>query len=320
MKPQTERAVARVLTAGLLLALGTSVGAQNVAAQGSPAVTPAADSVFARARRLVTSGNGAAGRVLVDSMIAAAPPDSPLYAEALYWRAALASSPTDAAKDYRRLVVEYWYSPHEGDALLQLAQTESAGGDRAAATAHLERFMLEAPSHPERGRAGLTLVRLLFDQNDLARGCTAWRQATNAASSSAIELRNQLSYYSARCTAMDVSAGSRVPIAYPPGLPRAPGSGVGTDTSAPRRATATTTTGNERFTLQLAAFQSKAEATRLVSRLAARGVTARVVGISKPFRVRVGRYETRAQAVAAQAQLKTKKLSALVTELGPDDK
>ena len=310
------RTPVRLLGAALLLALGTSLRAQNVAAQGS-AVTPAADSVFVRARRLVTNGNGAAGRVLVDSMISAATPDSPTYAEALYWRAALAASPPDAERDYRRLVVDYWYAPHLGDALLQLAQAEAARGDRVAATEHLERFMLEAPSHLDRPRAGLTLVRLLFDQNDIPRGCSAWRQALNAAPASAIELRNQLGYFSARCTANDVSAGSRVPVVYPPGSPPT-ASGV-KDTAASRRDSTTgTTTG--RFTLQFAAYQTRTEATRLVSKLASRGVTARVVGTTKPYRVRVGRYETRAAAIAAQAQLKAKKLSALVTEIGSDDK
>jgi cell division septation protein DedD len=309
-----------LLGAALLLALGAPLSAplsaQNVAAQGS-AVTPAADSVFLRAQRLVTNGNGAAGRVLVDSMISAATPDSPMYAEALYWRAALAGSPSDAERDYRRLVVDYWYAQHLGDALLQLAQVESARGDRAAATGHLERFMLEAPSHPDRPRAGLTLVRLLFDQNDLPRGCSAWRQATNAAPANAVELRNQLGYYSARCTAKDVSAASRVPVAYPPGS--APTGGAVRDTAASRRDSTTgATTG--RFTLQIAAYQTKAEATRMVSRLASRGVTARIVGTAKPFRVRVGRYETRAAAIAAQSQLRAKKLGALVTEIGSDDK
>ena len=312
MMTLNTRSLARLLGPALLLALGTSVSAQNVAAQGSTS-TPAADSVFARARRLVTSGNGAAGRVLVDSMIAAAPPDSPMYADALYWRAALAATPSDAERDYRRLVVDYWYGPHVGDALWQLAQTESARGDRAAAAGHLERFMVEAPAHPERSRAGLMLVRLLFDQNDLARGCTAWRQATNAAPASAVELRNQLGYYAGRCTANDVSPASRVPIAYPPGSPV---SGTARDT---------TPSGGEaapagRFTLQIAAYQTKTEATRLVTRLAARGVTARVVGTTKPFRVRVGRYETRGAAIAAQTQLRAKKLSAIVTEIGSDDK
>ncbi len=309
------RSIARWIEAGLLLALGNTLGAQNVSAQGSAAMTPAADSVFARARRLVSSGNGAAGRVLVDSMVAAAPPDSPIFAEALYWRAALAASPADAEKDYRRLVVEYWYAPHLGDALVQLAQFERARGDRAAATEHLERYMAEAPTHPDRARVGLTLVRLLFDQNDVARGCTAWRQATNAVPSGDVELRNQLSYYSARCTANDVSAGSRVPVAYPPGV--APPTAAKKDTAA-HADSADAPKG--RYTLQLAAYQTKAEATRLMTKLASRGVTARVVGTTKLFRVRVGRYDTRTAALAAQQQLKAKKLNAIVTEIGPDDK
>ena len=319
--PPKGLAVLRYVGAAVLLALGGSVGAQNVAAQGNP-VTPAADSVFARAKRLVTAGNGAAGRVLVDSMIAAAAPDSPMYAEALYWRAALAASATDAEKDYRRLVVDYWYAAHIGDALLQLAQMESARGDRAAATGHLERFMVEAPAHPDRGRAGLMLVRLLFDQNDVARGCTAWRQATNAAPAGAVELRNQLGYYSARCTANDVSAGSRLPVAYPPGFPRTARDSARRDSSAAFRTGGATESaaGMARYTLQVAAYQSKTEATRLVTRLAARGIDARIVGATRPFRVRVGRYDTRAAAAAAQKQLKAKKLDALITELGPDDK
>ncbi len=315
MSSQT-RSIPRSVVAALLFTLGGSLGAQTVATQGSAAVTPAADSVFGRARRLVSSGNGAAGRVLVDSMIAAAPPDSPMYAEALYWRAALAATPADAEKDYRRLVVEFWYAPHLGDALVQLAQLESARGDRAAAAAHLERYMAEAPSHPDRARVGLTLVRLLFDQNDLARGCTAWRQATNAAPHDAVELRNQLGYYAARCTATDAGVNGRVPVAYPPGVTPPPAAAK--DTTAPRADSATASKGH--YTLQLAAYQTKTEATRLVTKLASRGVTARVVGSTKLFRVRVGRYDTRADALAAQKQLKAKKLEALVTEIGPDDK
>jgi cell division protein FtsN len=166
---------------------------------------------------------------------------------------------------------------------------------------------------------GLTLTRLLFDQNDIPRGCTAWKQATAAASGASVELKNQLSYYSARCSANDVSAGSRVPIAYPPGTqpPAAPGA-VKDTASAHRDSTATAAKG--RYTLQIAAYGTKTEATRLVTRLSSRGVTARVVGDAKPYRVRVGRYDTRAAAVAAQKQLKAKKLDALVTEIGPDDK
>ena len=122
--------------------------------------------MFARARQLVVNGNGAAGRVLVDSVIAATSPDSPIYADAIYWRAALAATSADAERDYKRLVVEYPLSAHAGDALFQLAQLEVARGDRAAATTHLDRFLLENPASDDRGRAGLMLVRLAFDQNE----------------------------------------------------------------------------------------------------------------------------------------------------------
>lgn len=300
-----------------LVLVTLAILAPTVSRESCAQGNPAADSVFARARRLVTGGNGAAGRVLVDSMLAAAPPGSPSYADALYWRAALAASPSEAERDYRRLVVDYWYAPHAADALLQLAQVETARGDRAAASRHLQRFMLEAPTHPDRPRVGLTLTRLLFDQNDVPRGCAAWRQAMNAAPTSAVELRNQLAYYSGRCTATDVSAGSRVPVVYPPGIqpPRA-----AKDTTARRDTTAVSVHGGGRYTLQLAAFNTRTEATRLVARLLTRGITARVVGKAKPFRVRVGRYETRAAAIIAQRDLKAKKLDAAVAEIGPDDK
>lgn len=289
--------------------------ASTLSRQGAAQGNPAADSVFARARRLVTGGNGAAGRVLVDSMLAAAPPESPAYADALYWRAALAASPRDAERDYRRLVVDYWYASHAADALLQLAQIETARGDRAEASNHLQRFMLEAPTHPDRPRVGLTLTRLLFDQNDVPHACVAWRQAMSATPASAVELRNQLAYYSGRCTATDVSAGSRVPVTYPPGT-QPP---AAKDTTSRRDTTAAAAHGG-RFTLQVAAFNTKTEATHLVARLLTRGITARVVGKAKPFRVRVGRYETRAAAIVAQRDLKAKKLDAVVAEIGPDDK
>ena len=59
-------------------------------AQGAARTVP--DSVFARAQRLVTGGNGADGRAIVDSVLQAVPPGSPDHAEPLYWRAALAET------------------------------------------------------------------------------------------------------------------------------------------------------------------------------------------------------------------------------------
>jgi hypothetical protein len=268
-----------------------------------------ADSVFARARQLVASGNGAAGRVLVDSVIAATTPDTPEYGDALYWRASLATTSADAERDYRRIVVEYPLSTHSGDALLQLAQLEAARGDRGPAASHLDRFLLENPQHPERARAGLLLVRLLFEQNEIPHGCSVLRRTLNDVPDSAVETRNQLQYYSPRCAAADANPASQLPL---------PAAG---DTSRARReATTAPSKASARYTLQVAAFSKRSDADALVKRLKSRDIDARVVGKSKPFRVRIGRYETRADAAAAAKQLKARKIAATVTDIGSDDK
>src|SRR3954463_16174466 len=101
----------------LLIALAAAIVAARTAAAQEPT-----EAVFTRARQLVVNGNGAAGRLLIDSVITAMPPDAPAYGDALYWRAALAATNTDAERDYRRVIVEYPLSSHTGDALFALAQ------------------------------------------------------------------------------------------------------------------------------------------------------------------------------------------------------
>jgi len=298
-----------------LCTLAVTVRATPVSAQSSPNGGAGADSVFARARRLVASGNGAAGRLLVDSVLAATDPNSPQYADALYWRATLSTNGADAERDYRRIVVEYGASVRSGDALLQLAQLESARGDRTMAADHLERFLLENPSHAERARASLTLVRLLVDLNDLPRACSTQRQALHEIPDSAVETRNQLSYYSSRCAANDASPGGRVPV----GEPTTPKDSAATAKRDSSRAPAASE-AKARYTLQVAAYSSRSDANALASRLKARGLEARVVGTAKPFRVRIGRYATRAAAVAEQARLKARKIAVTIADIGADDR
>jgi tetratricopeptide (TPR) repeat protein len=287
--------------------------AASTQAQAVPGQAAGMDSAFARARALVSGGNGAAGRLLVDSVLAATDPASPAYAEALYWHAMLASNDSDAERDYRRIVVEYALAPRAADALLQVAQLESARGDRSSAATHLTRFFTENPSHPERARAGAVLTRLLFEQNDLPRACSALRQTLAVLPDSAVEARNQLTYYAPRCTALDVSPGSRVPVSGGGGRGSSDSAGARRDTVVARAAPA-------RYTLQVAAYGTKAEADRVATRLRARDIDARVVGTKKPFRVRIGRYTTRGNAVAAQRELRSKKVTAFVTDIEPEDK
>src|SRR3569623_1141021 len=117
-----------VVAAGVVACLGG--GSRVIAAQTRTArhvLTP--DSIYAHAKQLVVNGNGAAGRLLVDSMVAAADPGTPAFAEALYWRASLSASMKDAERDLQRIVVEYPLAPRSADALLQLGQLETMRGD-----------------------------------------------------------------------------------------------------------------------------------------------------------------------------------------------
>ena len=68
------------------------------------------------------------------------------------------------------------------------------------------------------------------------------------------------------------------------------------------------------WTIQLAAYNTKADAERLVSKLAARGVKARISGDAKPFRVRLDYYATRQAAAAEVAALKERGIIGFVTD------
>ena len=297
------------VTRSFCIAALSMLGAANaIAAQA--ASSSSADSAFARARALVSGGNGPAGRVLIDSVVAATDPASPVYADALFWRAMLAADSGDAERDYQRIIVEYALSPRAADALLQLAQLESARGDRAAAVGHLARFVAENPGHSERARAGAQLTELLFEQNDLPRACSTLRQTLAVVPDSAVETRNRLTYLAPRCTALDVSPGSRVPVGRTP-----------RDSVSPHRDSVVAHAAPARYTLQVAgSYATKTEADRAASRLRAREIDARVVGSKKPFRVRIGHYVTRGNAVAAQRELKAKKVTTTVTDIEPDAK
>jgi cell division protein FtsN len=69
-----------------------------------------------------------------------------------------------------------------------------------------------------------------------------------------------------------------------------------------------------KYTVQVAAFNTRSSAAQLRDRLAARGYQARVVGSAAPFRVRVGYYATYAQARAMADQMRTKNISALAVD------
>src|SRR3954468_8575778 len=154
-----------MILAGAMLVSGSMASAQSGA--------KASDPVFARAQALVSDGNGAAGRALIDSVIATTPTGAPLYPQALFWRASLASNAADAESDYRHIVVDYPLTPQAPDALLRLAQLELARGDRDAALGHLQRIPRDYPSSKSLARANYWIARVFFEKNDIVHGCAA---------------------------------------------------------------------------------------------------------------------------------------------------
>jgi cell division septation protein DedD len=300
-----------------------------VAAQSDTA-RAAADSAVARARIMVNEGRDSEGRKILDSLLRANTPDSAIYAEALYWRGALAGTAADAERDYRRLLIEAPLSARAEDAMLQLANLLQARGDRRGASDHLQRFMLTYASSPARPRVALSLVRLLFDQGpqQQARACEALRMGREVIPKENLEMRNQLEYYEPRCLAelappigpesTTVPAGASK--AVPPGARDSSPSSKAANPAGGRTAPRPTPTvapsepiPAAHYSIQVAAYQSKEPATHLASVLKERGLDARVDGTAAPFRVRVGKYLTRAEAVKAQASLKAQGQNGFIT-------
>ena len=276
------------------------------------------DSAIQRARKLVDAGNALEAKKILDSLVRVTPTESASYADALYWRAALAPAAVDAERDYRRLLIEAPLSVRAEDAMLQLAQLEQARGDRRGATEHLQRFMLSYPNNPARPRVALSLVRLLFDQGLVARGCDALRLGRESIPIENAELRNQLEFYSPRCVSLEVAppgiasdSSATASPALPPDSSRRPAPLPSPKPPAPIVTKARPTAAF--YSVQVAAYESPEPATRMARMLVSRGLQARVDGKTRPYRVRVGKYGTRAEAVKAAATLKSQGIGGFVT-------
>lgn len=309
----------------------------------SPGRTPASAAVFRRAVALVNDGEGAAGRALLDSMVTAARAGSLELAEALYWRATVAPSAAEAEQDYRRIILDHPLSPRIPDALLRLAQLELARGDRENALRRLQRLDIEYPGYPARARTSYWLARAYLDQNDIDRGCAAVTEARGRAAPNDVELRNQIDFLALRCPApappavassqpagppaggtpppapaptadappAQPSAPAEVPAANPPQteVDRPP---AATAQSPPPPAAAATSSF---WSVQVAAFGNRTQASALADRLRGRGYQARVDGTTAPYRVRIGQYPGRAAAAAALQEIKARGMEGFVVQV-----
>ena len=304
------------------------------------------DPVFVRAQTLVSDGNGAAGRALIDSMLAATPPGAPLYPQGLFWRASLASNAADAESDYKHIVVDYPLAPQAEDALLRLAQLELARGDRDGALGHLQRIPRDYPRSKSLARASYWTARVLFEKNDIPNACAANATALAEVSADEIELRNQIQYQGQRCPSVATSVASVKPQTVEATAPAQPAPATVVTTPAkasdstspavkpvdsvqvvdtkpaaveptePAKAAPTRTAApapkGSKYSVQVAAYNHKVDAQKLASSLVKRGYEARVDGDTIPFRVRIGRYATAGEAEKALAKIKAKRMAGFV--------
>ena len=318
-------------------------------AQGTVPVNPA----YRRAQTLVNDGNAQAGRALVDSMIAVAQPGSNDYAEGIYWRAVLAATAADAEMDYRRIVVDYPSSPRVEDALIRLAQLEIARGNYDGALRHLTRIANEHPDSPAGARAGYWMARAMFDKNDIQNGCIAIADALARTAETDTELRNQINYLNQRCAGVSLTAPAPAPVTAPapaslppapvatlpvtplppppPPVPDttvkaapapAPAPAVDSEVVTPKAVVTTpkpaktppAASSEKVWSVQVAAYNVKSQADAMVLKLKKSGYEARVDGTIAPFRVRIGKYDTQAQANAVQRSLKAKQITGFVVQ------
>jgi len=106
-------------------------------------------------------------------------------------------------------------------------------------------------------------------------------------------------------------------IAPPPASPRVIAPGVEPTVTPPPTAAKTISppaSSGSGFSVQVAAYNVKSQATAMVTKLKKSGYEARVSGTKAPFRVRIGVYETQAKAAAVQRSLKAKQITGFVVQ------
>ena len=279
-----------------------------IAPMVSAQVTPAVEGTTARARAMVDGGDGAAARTLLDSLVGTVPVGTFDFAEALYWRAVLAERIGDAERDWKRLVIDVPLSPRTPDALVRLGELEMLRGHPAEARVYFTRLLRDFPSGVYREKGLLWLTRSYFEERNMAGGCGALDSLRGVEIAEG-ELRLQSDELQRRCTgvmATSTPVASEKPAASEKSVP-----------SGKPAISAKPVEGSERYSVQLAAYDTRADADNAVQRLTKRDIDARIDGEQKPFRVRVGYYATRAEAASALNRLKKLGLTGFVAERTP---
>jgi len=252
-------------------------------------LTAQTDARLVEALRLAQSGQADSGRAIIRRLLASLPPSDTSYPQALLAAAKIAPNATTVSSNLNRIVVEYGASPWADDALLLLTQLYYAQHDPGQTVQAAERLNRDYPDSPLRARASFTGARAYFELKNETRGCELIRQALDGASDD-VEFTNQVSFYAARCSTAAPSTTT-----------------AGTTPTATDTPSKTAAGAGRAYSVQVLAVKSTAQVDDMLTRLKVMGFDARVIRDSTGFfKVRVGRYATRDEAVRTQQRLKTK--------------
>ena len=280
--------------------------------------------------RQAQQGQGDSARVKVQQLLANTPPSDTLYPQVLYTQAMVATDAATMRRQLQRVAVEYAASSWADDALLRLVQLDYASGNLDGAARNLERIRRDFPGTALLPQASYWAARTYFDQKNPRMACR-WLADGVAAARGNVELQNQLGYLNQRCSGVAIdstpqpgpdttasmagAAGDTTrpatnsdSTARPPRPTPAPAPTARADTS-PRPVPSTPSAAglaSGSFHIQVSAVRTASAAQTMVAKLKGRGLSAMFVEDGGLYKVRVGTYSTRAEAVAALPGVKSK--------------
>ena len=252
----------------------------------APVVAPAAsawgqehDPRLQAALSQAQEGNSDSARTVVQNILASTPANDPLYPEALYAAGIIAETAQDAQRYFRRVALEYSWSPWADDALLRMAQLRYASHDALGTVRAAERLQADYPMSDALHTAAYWAARASIDLNDDEAACR-WIAVGLAKAGDDIETSNQLMYLRGRCDGGSAGAGE----AMEPPPPQ---------------------TGPV-YRVQIAAVSTQAAANTLTADLRNAGFTVLIEREAGLYKIRAGEYRDRATADEAVRTIRSR--------------
>ena len=266
---------------------------------GAPGLPAQEDSRLVAAVRMAQDGKGDSARAIVLDLISSTPQSDTLFPQIVYTMGLVARDATDRTRNFRRVAVEFAGSAWADDALLGLAQEDFAAGRAEASARNIERIRSDYPTSSLLPVAAFWGVRAYFELRNSVEACR-WLSQGLALAGEDVELVNQLSFYSPRCSTASADA--------PPSSVPAP---ARTDSAVPASSAPVTSPpapsqGGGKFTVQVAAASTEPAAEATSNALRTAGYDPHIVREGGFIKVRVGRFATRAEAAAAASQVRAK--------------